>query len=386
MGGSSKTSTSTASTTTNPWSPTVDKLKSVLDLIDPNAANVTGNETNALNALTSNAQAGNPYAPAIGQLATDLLSGGTDRTGYATNAYNDVRSGLLPYTTMDTNPYSNPAFVNATSTLTNDIADRIKSSYAGAGYSPVRSGDFAQSLGRGVAQGVAPTWLNAYNDLTSTKLGAINSLYNAGNSTAGILSGLDQTSLANREAGIGASTAAQQAKDSPFERLLQIEAMKRSLPLQNTAQLESLLIPPAQLGGTSQTDQTTTTEQKTPLGQQIFGGILGGLGTLGNIGAFGPTGWLLGGSGGLLGGAGAAGGAASGLTPLLAFSDRRVKTDIRKIGRLDNGLPFYMFRYIGDHEPRFGVMAQDVEKVSPDAVIERNGIKMVDYEKAVRVN
>jgi hypothetical protein len=73
------------------------------------------------------------------------------------------------------------------------------------------------------------------------------------------------------------------------------------------------------------------------------------------------------------------------MAPLLALSDRRYKEDITRIGTAYNGLPLYTFRYIGDPEKRLniGVMAQDVELVNPDAVIEHNGIKIVDYSKAL---
>lgn len=63
----------------------------------------------------------------------------------------------------------------------------------------------------------------------------------------------------------------------------------------------------------------------------------------------------------------------------IAASDRRVKTDIVRIGAMDNGLPLYSFRYKGKPEFHMGVMAQDVEKVKPEAVVEINGIKHVNY-------
>ena len=71
---------------------------------------------------------------------------------------------------------------------------------------------------------------------------------------------------------------------------------------------------------------------------------------------------------------------------ILALSDRRFKTDITEIGKAANGLPLYSFRYIGDPEQRLnvGLMAQDVEKMHPNAVTEVNGIKIVDYVKALK--
>jgi hypothetical protein len=274
MGGKSQqTQQSSGQSVNQPWAPAIPALTGLLDQIKPQISNTgaTGIETQALAGLTQNAQAGNPYAGDISKLATDLLGGGTDRTGYATQAYDDLRGGLLPYTTMDTNPYSNEAFVKATSQMSNDITDRIKSQYAGAGYSPVTSGDFAQSLGRGITAGVAPAWLQAYNDLENRKTGAINTLYQGGNATAGLLSDLDQTALTNRMGGIDASQAALTARDSPFMQQLAVEAMKRGLPLQNIAQLESLIVPMAQLGGTTTTQgQTTQTSQMSPA-QQAWG-------------------------------------------------------------------------------------------------------------------
>lgn len=68
---------------------------------------------------------------------------------------------------------------------------------------------------------------------------------------------------------------------------------------------------------------------------------------------------------------------------LLTPSDRRIKTDIRQIGKTDNGLPIYAFRYHHYSPMQIGLMAQDVERVKPEAVTEIGGIKFVDYAKAL---
>jgi hypothetical protein len=52
-------------------------------------------------------------------------------------------------------------------------------------------------------------------------------------------------------------------------------------------------------------------------------------------------------------------------------SDRRLKTDIRKIGRHHTGIPMYSYRYKGDPKsyPKIsGPMAEDVMKIAPHAV------------------
>lgn len=63
------------------------------------------------------------------------------------------------------------------------------------------------------------------------------------------------------------------------------------------------------------------------------------------------------------------------------YSDRRLKTNITRIGKLDSGLPVYQFRYKGSALPQIGVMAQDVEKVAPHAVRRdpQTGFKRVNY-------
>jgi hypothetical protein len=61
-------------------------------------------------------------------------------------------------------------------------------------------------------------------------------------------------------------------------------------------------------------------------------------------------------------------------------SDRRLKTNIKKVGMTDAGLPVYTYKYKGDDVTHMGVMAQEVEEVFPEAVEEINGFKAVHYD------
>lgn len=62
------------------------------------------------------------------------------------------------------------------------------------------------------------------------------------------------------------------------------------------------------------------------------------------------------------------------------FSDRRLKKDIIQIGTHPLGFGLYLFRYLWDEVLRFGVMADEVEKVIPDAVVTTpSGFKAVNY-------
>lgn len=75
--------------------------------------------------------------------------------------------------------------------------------------------------------------------------------------------------------------------------------------------------------------------------------------------------------------------AGSAATAGIKYSDRRLKSDIRRVGTLDNGLPIYSYRLNGSPVTELGVMADEVEAVNPNAVFEQpDGYKMVDYRMA----
>lgn len=54
-------------------------------------------------------------------------------------------------------------------------------------------------------------------------------------------------------------------------------------------------------------------------------------------------------------------------------SDVRLKTDIKRVGALDNGVPVYSYRYKAGGPPMIGVMAQDLAGVRPDLVHDIGG-------------
>lgn len=65
-------------------------------------------------------------------------------------------------------------------------------------------------------------------------------------------------------------------------------------------------------------------------------------------------------------------------------SDRRLKTDIIRVGRLDNGLGVYSYRYKDGGPIQIGVMADEVRRVRPEAVsVMPDGFDAVNYSMAV---
>jgi hypothetical protein len=78
----------------------------------------------------------------------------------------------------------------------------------------------------------------------------------------------------------------------------------------------------------------------------------------------------------------------AGFASAFAKSDIRTKENIEKVGSLPSGLNLYSFEYKPEfkdeagHGRFIGVMAQEVEKVIPEAVaVGADGYMMVDYSK-----
>jgi hypothetical protein len=64
------------------------------------------------------------------------------------------------------------------------------------------------------------------------------------------------------------------------------------------------------------------------------------------------------------------------------FSDRRLKHDIKKIGKTYDGQEIYSYKMHGDNRTHIGLIAQKVEKKHPEAVGLAGGYKIVDYGRA----
>lgn len=292
MPGESKQTTNQTSQAT-PYGPAAGSINTILGKLNTQVGNadLTANENSALDTLTANANAGNPFTGQITSLATGLLNGGG-----ATANDNDIRGNLSTYQGL-LSPYAsgsmignNPALKAQLDTLTSDIRNQVNGQFAAAGRD--MSGANSQALGRGIAQGVAPVLAAQYNTDVERALGAASSLYGAGNQTFGILNDNNQTANTNAQTGIDVGSAALQARDSAANQLLAIEAQRRGIPVQSLSSLLGTIAPVAQAFGTQTTNSTTTSSQ--PLLNQLLGAAVGGLGLLGGMGGFGTGGWLYG--------------------------------------------------------------------------------------------
>jgi hypothetical protein len=77
---------------------------------------------------------------------------------------------------------------------------------------------------------------------------------------------------------------------------------------------------------------------------------------------------------------------AEGIGALLAFlpffSDRRLKENIKPIGKTYDGQTIYRYNFKGDDRTQVGLIAQEVEKRHKDAVGSAGDMKTVDYKRA----
>lgn len=64
------------------------------------------------------------------------------------------------------------------------------------------------------------------------------------------------------------------------------------------------------------------------------------------------------------------------------FSDRRLKENIREVGKTFDGQTIYSYNFKGSPKTEIGLMAQEVEKKHPEAVGLAGGYKTVRYDKA----
>lgn len=82
----------------------------------------------------------------------------------------------------------------------------------------------------------------------------------------------------------------------------------------------------------------------------------------------------------LMGGLFGLGGSLGGMG-ILKYSDRRLKKNIQRIGKLANGLFVYIYQYIWGGPMQIGVMADEVRQIMPQAVINTGIYDAVDYSK-----
>ena len=209
--------------------------------------------------------------------------------------------------------------------------NNVTSQYATGGR--LGSDAFGTALGEGIASGVAPTLANAMEADASRKLSAVGMMPSILSSDLGLLGAL--SALGREE---------QALNQSLFDKTAQGVAASNQA---NQQRISNLI---AALGGAP--TPTSTTQSKSPSNLDALTALA-----------------------------------------LVASSDRRLKVDIKKIGTHSTGLNVYEWEWnakafvLGlDKHPRKGFIAQEVQKVFPEAVVEgEHGYLMIDYSKIKEV-
>ena len=257
--------------------------------------------------------------------------------------------------------YGNPGFNAAYQAAANQIIPQVQSQFARAG----RSGSgLAQTA---MAERLGDVFASLYGQERQRQVGAL--------PMAQQMFGL-QYQPAAQLAAVGSALEGQAARE--LAEKIQRYEYREQTPY---AALDQYL---SRLGGVAPFAGTVS-QQTNPLFRS--GG--GGLGLLGGALSLGRNlfgGGLASGLGAALGGGAVASGAGSVLGALagpaaLLGSDRRIKEDIKRVGKTDSGTNIYTFRYKGNPVIQMGVMAQELAKKQPDAVHEHQGVKFVDYSR-----
>ena len=267
--------------TTEPWKPAQPALTSILGQLQgliPNSGITPGMES-AFGQLESSAQQGNPFAGQIGGVVGNLLNGGgaTAQAPAIQSAFDTFKAQTNPLASnTNYDPMQTPGLADSLKTMMGDIGTSINGQFAAAGRD--LSGMNTQTLARGLTQGLAPILTQQYNQNVQNQQGAASNLYNAGNTTGGLLAGLNQQGIANQVQGVTSANDALTAQNYGPATMLQLEQLKQGIPMQNLGLLTQIGVPIAGLG--SQSQGTSTTKQ--PWSQQ-FGTIAGGLGNIGKF-------------------------------------------------------------------------------------------------------
>jgi hypothetical protein len=336
------TQNQSTATQTDPWSAATPLLQSMISKY----GNVSTDPTAAQNAATTNLINSTTGLPNFAPQGGAAINGMFGNSGMINNAYGDLKNNLGGWASgANLNPYSTPGFSDALKTMNSDITNQVKGTYAAAGRDPSGAGSFGQSLGRGLSQGEGGLIQSQYNTNVGNMMNANNTLYNAGNTTAGAID--SNTMAALQAAGMLPSVAS-----APGMAQLGAANTAQSLPFMN---LQQQLQAAGLLGGmgSSSTSTGTATGTQTPANDPLMNWIGGGSAALGLAGTL--------------------------------MSDPRAKEEIEEVGKLHDGQRVYKFRMKGDPRTQIGLMADEVEKKRPEAVVrDQHGMRHVNYRAATR--
>ena len=356
MGSNSQTTNQSQSSQFSPWGIAIPGLENLNGQLTNLTGNVspTGAQQGALGALQQGANAipTNMGSQGTGVVNNLLGSSTAPNQGMWNQALQTSQGVWNPILNNPnyTNPMNTPGFGQAMSTMNQDITNQINSQFAAAGRedSPANT----QALARGLSQGEGGLISGEFNTLTGNQLGAANSALSGAGSTAAGTAQLQQLPYMNQVQALTAMQGIPGLYTAPGTAQLGAANTAYGLPYSN---IQMPLTEEGAIGGmggtSSGTGTSTTTQPMNPWTTALGLGLAG--------------------------------------ASLFGNSDRRLKTDIKKVGKTKGGDKLYEYRFKGRPDKQVGVMAQDVEKRHPEDVVnlglwKGGGPKAVDYGAVMR--
>lgn len=366
---STKTTQQAQTGQTDPWAPAMPLVNSLFSQYGGLNPGVTANQGGALTNLNNDVSS----IPNLGAAGTGAVNNlfssvgnSAPQVGMLNTAYDTLRTNLSPTASgANLDPFKTPGFSDAINTGIQDATNAVKGVYAGSGRDPSGAGSFAQTLGRGITQGISPTIASQYNANFGNMMNANNSLFSGAGGTASAINNLRAGDTSTTLAGLQGAGAIPGLYTAPGMAQVGAANAQYSQPFQNLAQLLQPSVALAGLGNTS-SGTGNSTQTSTPSLLSTIGTGISGAGALAGM-APGVSSLM------------------SALGPLAMFSDARLKEDAAPVGKLNDGQTVWKYRYKGDPVPRIGLMAGEVERFRPEAVgIHPSGFKVVNYDLATR--
>lgn len=371
-------------TNRTPWGAAIDPLMQALSgamnaynstYNGPLVAGMDPNVTQGQNEILANADkgmvsggAGDALARLRAMLANGGLSAehmqGADAMRSGMGILGGVAGNLNPYARGDFLAQGNPYLEKVIQNSMSDASNGVNSQFTAAGR--YGSGAHSGALGDRLGRIATDARFNDYYQQQQNQLAANQSLMGVASGMGGLgsgLAGIGQMGFGNLAAGGGALESLGNAQNFDARQRMGVGAQRmdyqqalidaqNQAPWMRAGNLANIASQIGGLGGTSTTfgfgNQDPQQKQGGSTLNNVLGGILGGVGMFKNL-----------------------------------FSDERLKENVKKVGKLDNGQNVYVYNYKGGGPKMLGLLAQEVAKVRPQAVARHDsGYLTVNYGEA----
>ena len=258
-------------------------------------------------------------------------------------------TALDKYNTFDVNAgkASDEAYNANYKPILNEVTANLGNSFSGMG-SAGRSnsrGQFAQAvLSQNLADNAGKQLMGVRNDARNQYLNEAQSLFNPAMNIQQQLQGIN-TNKANLQTQMGQNLA--NTRIGAASNIAQVQQQNAQMQQQNAQMQQQKEQQNAQMQQQKEMNDAQMAAQRKAQSKSGVGSAIGG-----------------------------------GLALASAFSDSRLKENIKPIGKLPNGVPIYSYKIKGTDLPQIGVIAQEAQLYRPNAVhLDPSGYLKVNYQE-----